>query len=245
MELDWNILWGDAGLLILQGLVVTLKLALCSLIGAFTLGAFFGTLRWLGFRAAEPICWLYVELSRNTPPIVQILFWYFSASVILPEWLFIELRGIGYEFGAAVVALSIYHGGFITEIVRAGLNAVPKGQFEAARVLGLSFPQLFRRILAPQAARILAPTLVGEAASLIKNTSLAVAIGVTEMTYQYKYIDNFKFRGIEALTAITAIYFVLCLIATGAEKLISRRLSRRHPMPRLLDMAATTEAVKP
>jgi polar amino acid transport system permease protein len=194
--------------------------------------------RWLGFRAIEPICWLYVELSRNTPPVVQILFWYFSASVILPEWLFMELRGIGYEFGAAVVALSIYHGGFLSEIVRAGLNAVPKGQLEAARALGQSFLQSFTRVLFPQAARIVAPTLVAEAASLVKNTSLAVAVGVAELTYQYKYIDNFQFRGIEALTAVTAAYFVICLAIAGFGKWTQRRLARhagaRMPLDRTL-----------
>jgi polar amino acid transport system permease protein len=238
MVLDWSILWGNAGVLILQGLLVTLKLSAVSLAGAFVLGLVFGTVRWLGFRVTEPICWLYVELSRNTPPVVQILFWYFSASVILPEWLFIELRGIGYEFGAAVVALSIYHGGFLTEIVRAGLNAVPKGQFEAARALGQSFWQSFSRVMFPQAARILAPTLVNEAASLVKNTSLAVAVGVAELTYQYKYIDNFQFRGIEALTAVTAVYFLLCLAIAGLGKLTSQRLSRhvvaRGALPRAL-----------
>ena len=245
MELDWTILWGDAGLLILQGFVVTVKLAACALVGAFALGVFFGTLRWLRLRATEPLCWLYVELSRNTPPVVQILFWYFSASILLPGWLFMELRDIGYEFGAALVALSIYHGGFITEIVRAGLNAIPKGQIEAARALGLSFSQLFRRILAPQAGRILAPTLVGEAASLVKNTSLAVAVGVAEMTYQYKYIDNFQFRGVEALMAITAIYFLLCLVIVGVEKLISHRLLRNNPAAKALDMGAITGSSEP
>jgi polar amino acid transport system permease protein len=211
------------------------------MLGAFVLGVVFGTLRWLGFRAMEPVCWLYVELSRNTPPVVQILFWYFSASVILPEWLFMELRGIGYEFGAAVVALSIYHGGFLTEIVRAGLNAVPKGQFEAARALGQSFVQSFSRVMFPQAARILAPTLVAEAASLVKNTSLAVAVGVAELTYQYKYIDNFQFRGIEALTAVTAVYFLLCLLIAGLGKWTQLRLARHAGVRGPLDRALVAE----
>jgi polar amino acid transport system permease protein len=93
-------------------------------------------------------------------------------------------------------------------------------------------------VMFPQAARILAPTLVNEAASLVKNTSLAVAVGVAELTYQYKYIDNFQFRGIEALTAVTAVYFLLCLAIAGLGKLTSRRLSRhvvaRGALPRAL-----------
>ena len=223
MNLDWSVLWGPNGLLILKGLLDTIELSAVSLLGALVLGLFFGTLRWLRLKTAEPICRLYVELSRNTPPVVQILFWYFSASVLLPEPLFFALRDVGYEFGAAVVALSFYHGGFLSEIVRAGLDAIPKGQLEAARSLGQSFPQAFRHVLLPQALRQLAPALVSEGASLIKNSSLGMAVGVAELTYQYKYIDNFQFRGVEALTAVTAIYFVLCLSVAGFGKLVSRR----------------------
>ena len=106
MKLDWSILWsGEAGGLILQGLGVTLKLSAWSLLPALAIGLAFGVVRWIGSRWTEPICWLYVELSRNTPPVVQILFWYFSASYILPQWLFLRFRDIGYEFAAAVVAL--------------------------------------------------------------------------------------------------------------------------------------------
>lgn len=226
MKLDWSILWGDAGLLILQGLVITLKLSAWVLAIAFVLGLVFGTVRWIGLKVTEPLCWFYVEFARNTPPVVQILFWYFSASYILPGWLFLQLRDFGYEFGAAVVALAIYHGAFIAEVVRAGLNAVPKGQIDGARALGLGFVQSLRRIILPQALRITLPPLVNESVSIIKNTSLAMAIGVAEMTYQYKHIDIFDFRGVEALAAVTLIYMVLCILTAGLGQLLSARLSR-------------------
>src|SRR5215510_15986912 len=171
MKFDWSILWGDAGLLILQGLVVTLQLSAWVLTLAFVLGLAFGTLRWIGLSVTEPICWFYVEFARNTPPVVQILFWYFSASYILPGWLFLQLRDFGYEFGAAVVALAIYHGAFIAEVVRAGLNAVPQGQFDASRVLGLGLVQSLHHIIMPQAVRIALPPIVNEAVSIVKNTS--------------------------------------------------------------------------
>src|SRR5262250_2821723 len=125
MQRDWPILWGVAGLLILHGLVVTLQLSAWVVALAFVLGLAFGTLRWIGLSVTEPICWFYVEFARNTPPVVQILFWYFSASYVLPASLFMGLRNVGYEFGAAVLALAIYHGAFIAEVVRAGLNSVP------------------------------------------------------------------------------------------------------------------------
>jgi len=226
MKLDWSILWGDAGVLILQGLLVTLQLSAWVLALAFVLGLAFGTLRWIGLSVAEPVCWFYVEFARNTPPVVQILFWYFSASYLLPGWLFLQLRDFGYEFGAAVAALAIYHGAFIAEVVRAGLNSVPKGQFDGARALGLGFGQSLRRIIMPQALRITIPPLVNESVAIIKNTSLAMAIGVTELTYQYKHIDIFDFRGVEALAAVTVIYMMLCTLAAGLGHLLSLRLSR-------------------
>jgi polar amino acid transport system permease protein len=226
VNLDFSILWGEPGLLILQGLGMTLKLSAWSLLFAFLIGLVFGIVRWLGFRLLEPLCWLYVEFSRNTPPVVQILFWYFSASYILPSWMFLQLRDFGYEFGAAVLALAIYHGAFIAEVIRAGLNSIHKGQFEAARALGLGMPQGLRYVVLPQAVRVIVPLLINEATALIKNTSLAMAIGVIELTYQYKHIDGFMFRGVEALTAITFIYMILCLLTAGVGAALNRYLSR-------------------
>ncbi len=226
MKADWSILWGDAGLMILAGLGETLRLASHALVLAIAIGLALGTVRWIGSRVLEPLCWAYVEFARNTPPVVQILFWYFSASYILPRPLFLGLRDFGYEFGAAVIALAIYHGAFFAEVFRAGLNAIPKGQLEAARALGLGFVQSLRKVVLPQAVRIVIPPLLNEATALIKNTSLAMAIGVAELTYQYRAIDNLMFRGIEALTAITLIYLLLCLATVGVGNLVSRALSR-------------------
>lgn len=240
MSTDFSILWGEPGWAILFGLGITLKLASASLVLAIAIGFVMGTVRWIGWRWAEPICWFFVEFSRNTPPVVQILFWYFSASYILPQPVFLALRDFGYEMGAAIIALSIYHGAFFAEVVRAGLNAIPRGQLEAARALGLGLGQALRRVLYPQALRILAPPLVNEATSLVKNTSLAMAIGVTELTYQYRSIDNFLFRGLEALTAVTVVYFFLCLLMAGIGSLVQARLSR-HIRARSASITAGSE----
>lgn len=234
VKLDFSILWGEPGLLILQGLAMTLKLAAWALFFAFLIGLVFGIVRWLDFRPTRPVCWLYVEFSRNTPPVVQILFWYFSASYILPPWLFLQLRDFGYEFSAAVLALAIYHGAFIAEVFRAGLNSVPRGQYEAARALSLGFPRTLGDVILPQAVRIVIPPLINEATALIKNTSLAMAIGVIELTYQYKHIDIFMFRGVEALALVTVIYLILCLLTAGVGRILNTHLSRhtvRGPVP--------------
>jgi polar amino acid transport system permease protein len=226
MNLDWSVLWGDNGLLILQGLVVTLELSAWTLALAFAIGLVVGVTRWADLAVTNPLCWIYVEVARNTPPVVQILFWYFSASYLLPKGLFLALRDVGYEFSAAIVALALYHGAFVAEVVRAGLNAVPRGQLDAARALGLGVASALGRVVMPQALRIIAPALVNEAVSIVKNTSLAMAIGVAELTYQYKSIDIFAFRGTEALVAVTVIYVALCLVIAGGGRLVSRRLSR-------------------
>src|SRR3546814_84613 len=132
-EFDWSILVGSGGDRLLEGARITLQLAAASLVLALVLGFLFGVLRWSSFPVLKPVCWVYVEFSRNTPPLVQILFWYFSATVILPDAAILFLRDYGFEFAAAVFALGIYHGGFIAEIVRAGLGSIPRGQYEAAQ----------------------------------------------------------------------------------------------------------------
>ena len=227
-QFDWSILWGEGGRLLLQGALVTLELAALSLVLALVLGFLFGVLRWSQFGPLKPVCWFYVEVIRNTPPLVQIMFWYFSATVILPQDILMALRDYGFQFIAVVFALGIYHSGFIAEIVRGGLNAIPRGQYEAAEAVGFSFSQSVRYILLPQLGRIIAPSLVNESVSLIKNTSLALAIGVADITYQARHIDYSSFRGIEALTATTVFYLVVCMAISGFGHLLQRRLSRHR-----------------
>jgi len=227
-QFDWSILLGESGRLLLRGAEVTIELAALALVLALILGFIFGVLRWSAIGLLKPICWLYVEFLRNTPPLVQILFWYFSATVILPNSVILTLRDYGFQFIAATFALGLYHSGFIAEIVRGGLNAIPRGQYEAAQAIGFSFPQTIRYILLPQLLRITAPTLTNEAVSLVKNTSLALAIGVTEITYQARYIDYTSFRGVEALLAVTTFYLVLCLAIAGLGHGLQRWLSRHR-----------------
>lgn len=227
-HLDWSILAGPSGQLLVQGALVTLQLAGLALVLALVLGFFFGVLRWAEIGPLKPVCWLYVEFCRNTPPLVQILFWYFSATVILPASAVIILRDYGFAFAAATFALGVYHSGFIAEIVRGGLNAIPRGQYEAAQAIGLSFPQTMSAVLLPQLLRITAPTLISETVSLTKNTSLALAIGVTEITYQARYIDYATFRGIEALTAVTVFYLLLCLSIAALGHVLQRWLSQHR-----------------
>jgi polar amino acid transport system permease protein len=229
-NLDFGILWGQYGLLLLQGLVLTLKLSAYSLLIGVAIGLVFGLLRWTRVLIARPICWLYLEIARTVPPMVQLLFWYFSAIYIFPTYMYDYMRHSGFEFAAAVAALSIYHGSFFAEIFRAGLNAVPRGQFEAARSLGLNFGEIMWFIALPQALRVIIPPLTNETVGLVKNTSLAMAIGVAEITHAAKTIDSQTFRGIEALMGATILYLVVCISISGFGQLVSRRLSNSRRM---------------
>lgn len=212
--------------LIFTGLLVTLKLAAASLALSIVIGVIVGLAGWSRLKVIRPIAGFYVEVARNTPPLVQILFWYFSASVLLPEWAFMRIRTAGFEFSAAVIALSLYHGAFIGEVLRAGLNAIHSGQYQAARAIGLSFSQMMRHVIGPQVVRVTTPPMINEFVSLLKNTSLALAVGVTELTYQYKYIENFKFRGVEALLVVTFIYLVLCFGISLIGRTLGERMDR-------------------
>lgn len=226
--IHWDF-WQDGfGLLIIDGLWVTLELSAAAWCLALVLGAVFGVIRWFGWRITRPVCWLYVEAARNTPPIVQILFWYFSASYIFPNWLLTEFRAVGLNLTAAIIALGVYQGAFFAEIFRAGLNAIDRGQYEAARVLGLRFLSTLSCVILPQMAAQVIPPMVNETTSLIKNTSLAVAIGVTELTYQYRYIDAYAFRGVEALLAITVLYMLLCFAVAACGSFVSLMVSRHY-----------------
>jgi polar amino acid transport system permease protein len=235
---DWSVLRGEYGLLLLDGLVVTLKLAGLTMLFAFAIGFVVGIVRWTGNKYLEPICGAYIEFARNTPPLVQILFWYFSAIYILPHWMFSYMRDVGFQFAAAVFALTIYHAAFVAESVRAGLNSISSGQAEAARSLGLNFVERMAHVLLPQAVPILVPPLTNEAVSLAKNTSLAMAIGVTEIAYQTKYIDTYTFRGVEVLVASSVLYFCLCVaievVGLGIHRLFSRHLDTRSALPTAL-----------
>ncbi len=228
---DWSILWGEWGVLLLKGLYATVKLAALTLVFAFTGGFLFGIVRWMRIRYLEPICWAYVEFARNTPPLVQILFWYFSAIYLLPHWLFAYMRSVGFQFAAAVFALSIYHGAFVAETVRAGLNSVSRGQSEAGASLGLTFIQRLVHVILPQAVPALVPPLTNEAVSLTKNTSLAMAIGVGEIAYQTRYIDTYTFRGVEVLVASSVIYIVLCVLIEAVGHVVSTLYSRHLETP--------------
>ena len=153
----------------------------------------------------------YVEFFRNVPLLVWLFFWYFGAPQMLPrvaqDWLNVH----GPEFWSAVVGLSVYHGARMSEVIRAGIQSIPRTLLEACVATGLSVGQAYRLIIIPVALRLIIPPATNESLNLLKNSSLALTIGVAELTFMTRQIETYTAKAFEALTAGTLIYLAMCL----------------------------------
>lgn len=203
--------------LLLQGLAVTIQLAFLSLLLALALGVLFGVLRIVPFRPFRALGTVYVEFFRNTPLLVQMYFAYFG----LP-WLGVRLPG----FEAAFLALGIYTGAFVAEVVRAGILSVSRGQIEAARSLGLSYTQMMRHVVLPQAFATTIPPLGNLAIAMTKNTSISSAIAVPDVMYNGNILNSRTFATYEIFAAIGAGYLSLTLPLSWVVNRLERRLTR-------------------
>ncbi len=200
------------GYWLLRGLVTTIEISLISAAIALVMGTLFGIARLSQFKPLYYFSTAYVEFFRNTPLLVQLFFWYFAFPMVLPEGVREFLYDHNYEFWAATGGLSVYTASFIAEVVRAGIQAIPRGHLEAAASSGLTRVQALRFVILPQAFRIIIPPLGSEFLNNMKNSSLAMVVGVADLCWQAQQIESFTFRGFEATTAATVIYLSLSLI---------------------------------
>ena len=210
-DFDWLVLWRyRAGLW--QGLVLTVQLSLVALMAAVAAGSLMGTLAtsrrwWLRISAHS-----YVEVCRNIPLLVHILFWYAGlAALRIPS------------FWCAVLGLAIHSSAYIAEIVRSGIESVPVGQTEAGLSTGLNTRQVLFRIIYPQAFRMVLPSLAGMFSQLIKDSSLASVVAVAELTFQAGSIEGHTFRSFEAYIGISVLYLVFIALVTQTLHLVFRR----------------------
>jgi polar amino acid transport system permease protein len=223
-QFDWSVIYAsEYTVKLYEGLLTTLKLAFISLGFSLALGIPTGVGRLQRNIIIRSMCASYVEFLRNTPPIVQILFWYFSVSYLFPPVILNWLIEHGLKFSAAVIALSTYTSAFMAEIVRAGIQSIPRGQMEAGYSIGLSYLQVLRYVTLPQVFRTILPPMINQFVALIKNTAFALAIGVAELSTQARIISAYTFRGVEAFTAVTLIYLVLCLVTSAIANLLGRK----------------------
>jgi polar amino acid transport system permease protein len=213
---------------LVSGVKVTIELSVISIALSFLLGLIIAVMR---MSRVTPVRWFalgYLEFYRNTPLLVQIFFWYFGSYKVLPDAVNEWLGSMNFEFSAAVIALTMYTSAFIAEDIRSGILSIPKEQMEAARSSGFSYMRSMQYIILPQAVRISIPPLVNQFLNLTKNSSLAMTIGVAELTYQARQVESYTFKGFEAFTAATVIYVVMSLVITALINLYSKKVLHRH-----------------
>jgi len=236
---NWSVLWtGQSGGWLLLGVLTTLNIFVLGLALAVILGILSGALRTAPFA---PLRWLasgYVEFFRNVPLLVWMFFWYFAVPPLLPQviqdWLFEH----GVEFWAGVFALGVYHGARFSEVMRAGIQSIPKTQLEAAVSTGLTVAQAYRLIIIPIALRLIIPPATNETVNLLKNSSVALTIGVAELTFQTRQIETYTAKAFEALVAGTLIYLFLCLTISTILAYVEKRVA----IPGMIAQGQTGEA---
>lgn len=226
---DWSIITsGTYHDWLVSGVIVTLKLSVISIALSFIAGLVIAVMRMSHNRPLRWFAHAYLEFFRNTPLLVQIFFWYFGSYRVLPMVVNDWLNEVGFEFAAAVIALTIYTSAFIAEDIRSGVLSIPKEQMEAARSAGFSYLQSMRYVILPQAVRITIPPLINQFLNLAKNSSLAMTIGVMELTYQARQVESYTFKGFEAFTAATVVYVVISLVITFAVNLYNDKVLNIH-----------------
>jgi len=210
---------------VLSGLCWTLALALGAFAIALVAGTLGGIARTLQGRTQRAIGRIYVEIFRNVPLLVQMFFWYFVLPELLPARIGAAIKEMDppwASFFPALVCLGLFTGARIAEQVRAGIDALDSGQREAALALGLKRATIYRVILLPQAFRIILPTLTSEFMTIFKNTSVALTIGLVELTATAREINENTFRTFEAFGVVTIVYLVLALAAWYVMNAIER-----------------------
>lgn len=210
---------------LVHGIAVTAELVTASWLLAFSLAIILVVIRMSGLKPAEWFVALFVEYHQNVPMLVQLLFWYFAVPELLPAKATLWINERDSELIFAIIALGLCISAYMSEALRSGIRAIPKTQYEAGRVLGLSYLGTMRYIIVPQAIKISAPPLVNYSLLLFKNSSLAMAIGVHELTYQSRLIENDTFRTFEVFTVATVIYLSISLLIMW----VGQRFERRAP----------------
>jgi glutamate/aspartate transport system permease protein len=226
---------------LIVGLGWTLATALAAWVIALSIGAFIGTIRTTPLKWAVRLGNLYVEIFRNIPLIVQMFLWFFVVPELLPErigdWIK-QMPPPWSMYVQAVLCLAIFTSVRVAEQVRAGINSLPRGQRMAGTAMGLTQFQAYRYVILPQAFRIILPPLTSEFMNVIKNSSVALTIGLLELTGRAKAMQEFSFRAFEAFATATVIYLLTNLVVV----LLMRALEKRVRVPGLIAAGAGPQA---
>lgn len=209
MEGDTELWWQ----FLRTGLYFTLGLSIAAGLLAFLIGSIVGVLRTTSSTFFCLLGNVYVEVFRNIPLIVQFFLWYFVVPELVPalkEWS-IEQDPSLVQFIASVVCLGLYTGARVAEQVKSGILSLPPGQKDAGYALGLTEAQTYCHVIMPMAYRIIIPPLTSEAMNMIKNSSVALTIGLTELTFRTQEMGEMTFAFLEAYVAATLIYVAVAM----------------------------------
>lgn len=210
---------------LLTGFGWTLAVSLTAWAIALLLGISIGTLRTVPHRGLAFFATCYVELFRNIPLLVQLFLWFFVVPELLPRdlSLWIKQDMPAKEYVTAVLCLGLFTSARVAEQVRAGVQSLPRGQHMASLAIGFTLPQTYRYVILPMAFRIIVPPLTSEFMNIFKNSSVAFAIGVFELTFQARQMQEDSEQGIETYLAVTALYFICAFIANRGMAFIEQR----------------------
>ncbi len=196
----------------------TLAVASCAWIVAFVIGSVVGTLRTTPVRGLVFLGNAWVELFRNIPILVQIFLWYHVIPAMVPI-----MKSLP-SFVLVVLALGFFTSARVAEQVRAGIQSLPRGQRDAGLAMGLTLPQTYFHVLLPMAFRIVIPPLTSEAMSIIKNSSVAFAVSVSELTMFAMQAQEETSRGIEVYLAVTGLYIVTAMAINRIMAVVESRV---------------------
>ncbi len=226
---------------LLVGLAWTLATALAAWVIALSVGAIIGTLRTTPVKWVVRLGNVYVEIFRNIPLIVQMFLWFFVIPELLPKALGDWIKQVPPPWGSyipAVLCLGIFTSVRVAEQVKAGIMSLPRGQGMAGTAMGLTQPQTYRYVLLPQGFRIILPPLTSEFMNIIKNSSVALTIGLLELTGRARAMQEFSFHVFEAFAAATVIYLLTNLIVV----LLMRALEKKVRVPGLIAASGAPQA---
>ncbi|AVQ33796.1 amino acid ABC transporter permease [Staphylococcus muscae] len=223
MNIDWPSLFQQ----VLQQLPITLVMIVTALFFALILGLILAIIRIRRVPVLNPIVRIFLSFSRSTPLVLQLFLVYFALPQVL-LFIGIDINQWSRLF-FAILAFTLHSGAYLSEVIRAGYQSVPYAQVEAGLTVGLTYPQVVRRIIVPQALRNSLPNLTTQIIELIKDTSLAFTIGIIDMMGQVQLIigNNYGLGMLEVYVVISIIYWALALIVQGALAFVAHRSS--HP----------------
>lgn len=217
MDVDWELFWASLWPIVREGLRGTIPLSLASFVLGLLIALVVALMRISGNRFLAGAARAYVSVIRGTPLLVQLFVIFYglpSVGVVIDPW------------PSAIIAFSLNVGGYAAEVIRAAILSVPKGQWEAGHTIGMSHGQTLQRIILPQAARVSVPPLSNTFISLVKDTSLASLILVTELFRQAQQIAAFSQEFMLLYLEAALVYWVFCLVLSSGQSYLERRLGR-------------------